>query len=180
MKKNYFNKFVMTMTSKKKKISPTCRIKFSPMENAMLKYLIDTFGTSDWVLIASMMPGRNPKQCRDRFCNYLSEFRQIGPWTQEEDDLLLTLLQEYGSKWVEISRHIPERSENDVKNRWYKHLRKDYPEINELIIMRNSKNKKVDSKLESEKKPEKDLESKNVSDNVSDPFTKYSINNLLV
>ena len=163
------------MTSTTKKISPTCRVKFSPMENAMLKYLIDTFGTNDWVLIASMMPGRNPKQCRDRFCNYLSGFRQVGPWKPEEDELLLSLIKKLGPKWVEISKHIPERSENDVKNRWYKHLKKDNLDLNRQIILKSTKNNKKTQKQLIEKDSLENIASKDYNF-----ANKYSIKALLI
>lgn len=163
------------MTSTKKKRSPTCRIKFTPRENAMLKYLIDTFGTRDWVLIASMMPGRSPKQCRDRFCNYLSEERQIGPWTTEEDELLLSLLKKIGPKWVEISKQIPQRSENDAKNRWYKHLKKNNYELNKQICLKNSNNKKEEKEKDNENESIQKIERKNM-----DFLKEYSIEALLI
>lgn len=41
------------------------------------------------------------------------------PFTAEEDDLLLALYQKYGSKWCKISKEMTQRTEAQVKNRFY-------------------------------------------------------------
>ena len=105
--------------------SPTGRNKFTVGEDTFLKNLVQVYGKNDWKKISSLMPGRNPKQCRDRWSNYLSEDRKTEPWTQEEDQILLDLYQEIGPKWVQISKKLKGRSGNDAKNRWYKHLNKN-------------------------------------------------------
>eukprot|EP00981_Chlorochromonas_danica_P001887 scaffold389_cov189-Ochromonas_danica.AAC.1 len=47
-------------------------------------------------------------------------------WTAEEDMLLRKGIEELGEKWVEISkRHLPHRSNQDVRNRWTNVLRPD-------------------------------------------------------
>ena len=43
-----------------------------------------------------------------------------GPWTEEEDRLILERVQEHGTKWAKISgMYLPDRPENDIKNRWH-------------------------------------------------------------
>lgn len=112
-------------------LSHKSRRKFTPQEDETLKYLIFQLGEHNWVKISEYMPGRTAKQCRDRFCNYLSEPHSQEPWKPEEDEILLKYLSIIGSKWVKISKHIPGRSGNDVKNRWYKHLCKKFSFIKE-------------------------------------------------
>ena len=41
-----------------------------------------------------------------------------GPWSAEEDALLLQLQASMGNRWCEIAKNIAGRSENAVKNRW--------------------------------------------------------------
>ena len=41
-----------------------------------------------------------------------------GGWSAKEDNLLAILQKRHGNKWATISKHIPGRSDNDVKNRW--------------------------------------------------------------
>lgn len=52
------------------------------------------------------MGGRTYKQCRERYTNYLKEGLNVGPWSKEEDQLLLTMHARIGNKWAEIARHL--------------------------------------------------------------------------
>lgn len=117
-----------------------CRRKFTPQEDEHLLFLICSIGSCDWMKIAESMPGRSAKQCRDRYFNYLSEPQKKEPWIKEEDDKLLSLLSIIGPKWVEISKHLPGRSGNNVKNRWYKHLSKHFTYENGKLGISKSAN----------------------------------------
>jgi hypothetical protein len=55
--------------------------------------------------------------------NYLAPHLRSDPWTEPEDALLVAKINELGCSWSLISRFFPRRSDNDVKNRWYSHLR---------------------------------------------------------
>ncbi|CAM9345529.1 unnamed protein product, partial [Hapterophycus canaliculatus] len=67
-----------------------------------------------------MMGGRTYKQCRERYTNYLKDGLNVGPWSKEEDRLLLTMHAKIGNKWAEIARHLKDRSENMIKNEYMK------------------------------------------------------------
>lgn len=56
--------------------------------------------------VAKMMGGRTYKQCRERYTNYLKDGLNVGPWSKEEDRLLLTMHAKIGNKWAEIARHL--------------------------------------------------------------------------
>ena len=45
-------------------------------------------------------------------------------WTHQEDMDLLQLQKEFGNKWALIARHIPNKNDSQVKNRWYSRQRK--------------------------------------------------------
>lgn len=45
-----------------------------------------------------------------------------GPWSHEEDRLLVKLYRQHGSKWSMMSKYFPGRSVYNVKNRWTRHL----------------------------------------------------------
>lgn len=164
---NYFSPNCSLINSK-------CRRKFTPQEDENLKYLIAHFGSNNWVKIAKLMPGRNAKQCRDRFCNYLSVYHKKEPWEPEEDEILLNLLSLIGTKWVEISRRIPGRSGNDVKNRWYKHLSKNHQNLKKSypVSTKNIENEKKSTPIEtSPVEPPVTIEK---------PWEQYSIPALLI
>lgn len=46
-------------------------------------------------------------------------------WTTEEDDELSKLVQLHGHKWIQISKYFPNRTEIQIKNRWYSNQRRE-------------------------------------------------------
>ena len=91
-------------------------------EDSQLLELVEKYGTC-WKIVSSMMPGRTGKQCRDRYLNQLRPGVNLAPWTPSEDELLLSLYNQHGSKWVMIASQIQGRTESQVKNRFYKNLK---------------------------------------------------------
>ena len=98
------------------------RTPFTREEDALLKQLVAIYGTQNWATIASRMISRTPRQCRERYHSYLVPTLKNGPWTQEEDQLLINLVSIYNNRWVIIASHFDGRSDSNVKNRWYTHI----------------------------------------------------------
>jgi hypothetical protein len=92
--------------------------KFSPAEDRRLSEVVNFLGSKDWDEVASHMPGRNPRQCRERWKNYVNPTIMRLPWTPSEEMLLEQKIAELGPKWELISRCFPNRSRNYVKNHW--------------------------------------------------------------
>jgi hypothetical protein len=84
--------------------------------------VIDSLGTQSWEGIARFMPHRSPRQCRDRYKNYLLESLTTEPWTPEEDAVVIQQFHLIGPKWAEIGKILKRRSGSNAKNRWHKHL----------------------------------------------------------
>lgn len=97
------------------------RAKFTQSEDELLIQLVENFGTNDWQSISHQMPGRNSRQCRDRWQNYLSPDVVNGPWTPEEEELLVKKYEELGPSWKQIATFFPTRTDINIKSRW--HLR---------------------------------------------------------
>jgi Rps23 Pro-64 3,4-dihydroxylase Tpa1-like proline 4-hydroxylase len=62
------------------------RHKFLKAEDDLLRRLVEQSGETNWNLISSFMNGRNARQCRERYKNYLSPQLHNSPWTTAEDD----------------------------------------------------------------------------------------------
>ena len=92
--------------------------KFTPEEDKQLIALVNEYGTNAWETIIRKMPWRNERQCRDRWFYYLSPDLNKGPWTQEEDDLLIKSIKEVGPQWVMITKLFKGRTDVQIKNRW--------------------------------------------------------------
>lgn len=71
-----------------------------------------------------MMEGRTGKQIRDRYLNKLRPNIKRGEWTNEEDRTLLSCYYQIGHKWSKIANYLPGRTEGQVKNRFYSHIKK--------------------------------------------------------
>ncbi|KAF1792132.1 Myb domain [Phytophthora cactorum] len=54
------------------------------------KVLKPGLGCNNWGQIAERIPGRTPKQCRERWKNHLDPAINKGPYTEEEDSVILT------------------------------------------------------------------------------------------
>ena len=94
------------------------RHKFSKSEDEALRKLVAEHGDSNWAIVAACMKNRTPRQCRERFKNYLSPAIKNGPWTAEEEALLERKFKEIGPKWAKIALHFEQRSDVNVKNHW--------------------------------------------------------------
>ncbi|KAK8885744.1 hypothetical protein M9Y10_041197 [Tritrichomonas musculus] len=92
--------------------------RFTEFEDQKLRELVEQFGPRRWRRIAQLMPGRTARQCRDRYCNYLSPDFYNEKWTDEEDNLLIEKHKELGPQWVKIAAFFPGKNANNIKNRW--------------------------------------------------------------
>jgi len=85
------------------------------VKNIVLKYGVDNV---KWSKIAKHLQGRIGKQCRERWYNHLNPAIKKGNWTVQEDEVLFRSQFVFGNRWSEISKLLPGRTENSVKNRF--------------------------------------------------------------
>ena len=85
---------------------------------SLLPMKIVFYGTSDWQYISKLIPGRNARQCRDRWQNYLSPEVVNGPWTSEEENLLISKYEKLGPCWRQIAKYFPTRTDINIKSHW--------------------------------------------------------------
>jgi hypothetical protein len=98
------------------------RRKFSPAEDALLQFFVEVPRTPSWSKVARQIPGRTPRQCRDRHCIYVCARPFHSPWTVDEDLAIIRGFQMLRPKWSLIATFLPGRNSVEVKNRWYRHI----------------------------------------------------------
>ncbi|URD92348.1 MYB family transcription factor [Musa troglodytarum] len=67
---------------------------------------------------------RTGKSCRLRWLNYLRPDVRRGNITPEEQLLILELHFRLGNRWSKIARHLPGRTDNEIKNYWRTRVQK--------------------------------------------------------
>lgn len=100
------------------------KIPWKISDDIRLVEVIRSYGTSNWAAISELVPGRNSKQCRERWLNHLNPAVKSNEWTPKEDHTITTLQKEFGNKWSKIARRLTGRTDNAVKNRFHLLLRK--------------------------------------------------------
>lgn len=91
---------------------------FTEDEDDQLRQLVELHGEDDWQTVSHFMPGRDSRQCKERWSHYLSPNLRTESWTPEEDDLLNHKVQEMGRKWKVFEIFFPGRTDISIKNRY--------------------------------------------------------------
>jgi hypothetical protein len=110
---------------------------WSPEEEAALKSAVKKVGTK-WVLVAALMPGLTNEQCRKRWIaapkreqaktskpKAWDDRAPRNEWNAKEDALLKSAVEKCGTKWVEVAKLLPGRTNEQCRKRWYGYLGMD-------------------------------------------------------
>jgi hypothetical protein len=94
---------------------------WQPDEDILLTRLVSSRSSPwpCWTKIAAKLPGRIGKQCRERWLNHLSPSINERPFSADEDAKIIDMVKMCGTKWSKISKEMPGRPPNRIKNQWY-------------------------------------------------------------
>ena len=116
--------------------------KWVPEEDVILMCHVSQYGTNNWSLVSEQIPGRTPKQCRERYTNYLT-CENYSEWTREDDELLLEKYKELGPKWSKMKEFFDKRTDKQLLNR-YRTLMKRKNKMKHNTTEENTKNEIVE------------------------------------
>ncbi|XP_037535077.1 v-myb avian myeloblastosis viral oncogene homolog-like 2b [Nematolebias whitei] len=99
------------------------KVKWTQDEDDKLKVLVQKLGSSDWKQIANFIPNHTEQQCQHRWYKVLDPALVKGPWTKEEDEKVIELVNLYGNKqWAMVAKHLKGRLGKQCRERWHNHL----------------------------------------------------------
>uniref|UniRef100_A0A452Y791 Uncharacterized protein n=1 Tax=Aegilops tauschii subsp. strangulata TaxID=200361 RepID=A0A452Y791_AEGTS len=82
-----------------------------------------TLKTKRSTVFAECFPDRTDVQCLHRWQKVLNPELVKGPWSKEEDDVIIQMVKKYGpTKWSTIAQALPGRIGKQCRERWHNHL----------------------------------------------------------
>ncbi|KAL0558251.1 hypothetical protein IC582_002804 [Cucumis melo] len=98
---------------------------WSPDEDEKLLNYITKHGHGCWSSVPKLAGlQRCGKSCRLRWINYLRPDLKRGPFSQQEEDLIIELHSVLGNRWSQIAAQLPGRTDNEIKNLWNSCIKK--------------------------------------------------------
>jgi hypothetical protein len=97
---------------------------WSPEEDKILLDWVDTYGHTKWTECSKLIKGRCGKQCRERWVNILNPEVKKGNWSVEEQEKIFKNLNVHYTSWSSLSKILPGRTENSIKNYFYSSIRR--------------------------------------------------------
>ena len=97
---------------------------WTPEEDAQLRAYVKKYGAKKWTCAQMYVPSKKGKQCRERWHNHLNNMITKAKWSIDEEWVLFILHKWMGNKWSDLSKNLPARSDNNIKNYWNSKMQK--------------------------------------------------------
>ncbi|KAG6604826.1 Transcription factor MYB32, partial [Cucurbita argyrosperma subsp. sororia] len=112
---------------------------WSSEEDDKLMGYVQKHGPRKWRQLPSLAGlARCGKSCRLRWLNYLRPGLKKGNYTDEENDLIYKLHEMHGNRWSMIATKLSGRTDNEIKNHWNAHLKKQIEQSSSLSVQTSS------------------------------------------
>lgn len=115
----------LILKQQKQKIFVISKIKkpknWTPEEDKALIKLAFLHKQKSWSKVAKEFSNKTPAQCRARFKRIRPGILK-GPWSHEEDILIITLVQKLGKNWSQISKEMKTRNGKQIRDRFLNYL----------------------------------------------------------
>ncbi|CAD8202423.1 unnamed protein product [Paramecium pentaurelia] len=115
------------------------RISWSKQEDTLLQQFVNMYANQKQG--CNQGYERNPKDCRERYQNYLDSKFNKTKLTKPEIDKLFELIQIYGNKWTCIAEKLNYRTDQDVKNQFYAIVKKVFRRLLKATLPEDQKKK---------------------------------------
>lgn len=93
-------------------------------EDKLLLQWVKVHGANKWTDCSRRIEGRCGKQCRERWMNTLDPHVKRGNWEEKEQNTIFKQMKINWSSWALISKNLPGRTENSIKNYFYSSIRR--------------------------------------------------------
>ena len=104
----------------------TPRSNWSLQDDTLLKELVLKHGAKCWKKISSHFNNKTDVQCLHRWQKVLNPKLVKGPWTPEEDQIVIDMVRKYGPKnWSRVASALSGRIGKQCRERWHNHLNPD-------------------------------------------------------
>lgn len=104
------------------KTKPKKAKRWTKDEDECLRNAVNKYGACSWKDIAMAVQNRNDLQCFHRWQKVLKPGLTKGPWSKEEDAIIIEMVKKGEHKWASIAKEIPGRLGKQIRERYFNHL----------------------------------------------------------
>ncbi|KAE8726308.1 MYB122 protein [Hibiscus syriacus] len=114
-----------SLNNDNKKVAGLNRGPWTAEEDEILRAYIKKHGHGNWCALPQKAGlQRCGKSCRLRWINYLRPDIKRGNFSLREEQTIIQLHALLGNRWSAMVAHLPNRTDNEIKNHWNTHIKK--------------------------------------------------------